>query len=186
MKKIKMISIAAIVFIGISAMFTYSFIEKSPLAFTQNYEIKVSGKVNEVIKKSYQIDYDNLKNELKDEIKSITITDENLSDKFNINLDGSILAITYGNDIYINAKQYNENVIVHEAFHAFDYNNNWLSDSSEFNIIYEKEKDLISVSPGNAQNAAEFFASCGEIYYSNPEMLKTIAPLTFNFFEKYL
>lgn len=184
MKKIKLFSIAVIALIGISAMFTYNFIEKTPLAFTQNQEIKVSGSVSEIIKKAYQIDYDNLSDELKNEISSITITDENLSEKFDIDLDASVLAITYGNEMYINAEQYNENVIVHEAFHAFDYNHDWLSDSPEFKAIYEKEKDYVSVSPGNSQNEAEFFASCGEIYYSNPEVLKAVAPLTFNFFEE--
>ena len=50
--------------------------------------------------------------------------------------------------------------------------------------IYDKEKNLVSVTDGNVQNVYEFFASSGELFYFEPEVLKEKAPLTYNFFVK--
>lgn len=105
-----------------------------------------------------------------------------MSEKFELDLDAKILAITYGKDIYVNDEKYNENVLIHELFHAYDYSNNWISNQKEFFEIYQIEKDFVKVTDGNIQNVYEFFASAGEMYYLNPNNLKKEAPLTYKFF----
>lgn len=111
--------------------------------------------------------------------KNIYFTNENLTEKFDLNIKTKIVAISYGNDIYINTSYHGEDVLIHEMYHVFDYCNNWISETKEFKELYKKYNKEIEVSPGNINNEYEFFATCGEIFSLNKEKINNKEIYTF-------
>lgn len=182
MKLKKIIFVATLFILGVT-MFNINE-NKKPMAITENTspDFFVDENVDEGVKNNYENNLNTLPESIKKYANSVTITHEDLSEKFELDLDAKILAITYGKDIYVNDEKYNENVLIHELFHAYDYSNNWISNQKEFFEIYQIEKDFVKVTDGNIQNVYEFFASAGEMYYLNPNNLKKEAPLTYKFF----
>ncbi len=185
----KIINIAGLALVALIAMFNIN--NMIPNAITSDkietsQDFIVEGNVSKNILEAYQRDFDNLDPEMKKHISSVTITTEDLGKKFDMKLDANILAITYGTDIYINGNRYKEIVMIHESFHAYDYDNNWITESDDFQKIYKAEKDSIQVSPGNTQNVYEFWASAGEKFYTDPELLESLAPQTYNFMNNHI
>lgn len=185
---IKKIMPVIILMIAVVTVLNINKVKEIPMAITESLststELIVDDNINKDVADAYINNWETLPESLKSNATSLNITGENLSDKFNLNLNANILAISYGTDIYVNDTKFNKNVLIHELFHVFDYSNNWISNSDEFMEIYDKEKNLVSVTDGNAQNVYEFFASSGELFYFEPEVLKEKAPLTYNFFVK--
>ena len=188
--KLKKIIPVIVFVIAAVAVFNINTNKEKPMAITESLSSSPifieDVNINKEIATAYKRNLDSLPESMTQYATSITITTENLSEKFNLNLNANILAITYGTDIYINDSEYNENVLIHELFHAYDYHNDWISTSDEFMKIYEAEKEFIKVSDGNTQNVYEFWASAGEMYYFNEEELKEIAPLTYNFMKEHI
>lgn len=104
--------------------------------------------------------------------KNIYFSNENLNEKFDLNISTKIVAISYGSDIYVTTDYYSDDVLTHEMFHVYDYCNNWISSTNKFEKLYESYKDSISVSPGNQENIYEFFASYGEKFILNNDDLE--------------
>lgn len=185
---IKKIMPVIILMIAVVTVLNINKVKEIPMAITESLststELIVDDNINKDVADAYINNWETLPESLKSNATSLNITGENLSDKFDLNLNANILAISYGTDIYVNDTKFNKNVLIHELFHVFDYSNNWISNSDEFMEIYDKEKNLVSVTDGNAQNVYEFFASSGELFYFEPEVLKEKAPLTYNFFVK--
>lgn len=185
---IKKIMPVIILMIAVVTVLNINKVKEIPMAITESLststELIVDDNINKDVADAYINNWETLPESLKSNATSLNITGENLSDKFELNLNANILAISYGTDIYVNDTKFNKNVLIHELFHVFDYSNNWISNSDEFMEIYDKEKNLVSVTDGNAQNVYEFFASSGELFYFEPEVLKEKAPLTYNFFVK--
>lgn len=185
---IKKIMPVIILMIAVVTVLNINKVKEIPMAITESLststELIVDDNINKDVADAYINNWETLPESLKSNATSLNITGENLSDKFDLNLNANILAISYGTDIYVNDAKFNKNVLIHELFHVFDYSNNWISNSDEFMEIYDKEKNLVSVTDGNAQNVYEFFASSGELFYFEPEVLKEKAPLTYNFFVK--
>lgn len=149
-----------------------------------NIDISIKDGVNEDIADKYIKDINKQPSELTENCKKIIFTDENLSDKFNLSsIDNAVLAVTLDDIIYINTNKYDKYVITHELFHVYDFANGWVSKTDAFTKIYNDEKDIIKVSPGNNENAQEFIASAAEEYFYNPDDLKLNAPETFNFID---
>lgn len=120
----------------------------------------------------YLEDLKTLPNNLTDNCENIYFTNENLNEKFELDeIKTKIVAISFGRDIYISTEYHGIEVLVHELYHVYDYANGWISETDEFNNLYEEYKDEYEVSPGNIQNAYEFFASYGENFYLNKEKL---------------
>ena len=118
---------------------------------------------------------------------TLIITNENLNKKFNFNFTNTVLAVTVDDVIYVNDNKYKSDVILHELFHVYDYKNNWISiNNKDFLEVYELEKEIINVSPGNNKTAQEFFATIGTDYFLNEEDLKEFAPASFDFIDKLL
>lgn len=185
---IKKIMPVIILMIAVVTALNINKVKEIPMAITESLststELIVDDNINKDVADAYINNWETLPEFLKSNATSLNITGENLSDKFDLNLNANILAISYGTDIYVNDTKFNKNVLIHELFHVFDYSNNWISNSDEFMEIYDKEKNLVSVTDGNVQNVYEFFASSGELFYFEPEVLKEKAPLTYNFFVK--
>lgn len=185
---IKKIMPVIILMIAVVTVLNINKVKEIPMAITESLststELIVDDNINKDVADAYINNWETLPESLKSNATSLNITGENLSDKFDLNLNANILAISYGTDIYVNDTKFNKNVLIHELFHVFDYSNNWISNSDEFMEIYDKEKNLVSVTDGNVQNVYEFFASSGELFYFEPEVLKEKAPLTYNFFVK--
>lgn len=147
--------------------------------------IKVVSIANNNNYNNYVKDIENTTELLKSNCDNIFFTDENLNKKFNLNFDNCIVyAISFGKNIYIDTNYYNKNVVVHEMCHVYDYSNGWLSDSDDFQNLYKSENSNVSVSEGNKQNAYEFFASSGEMFFNNPEKLKNLSYLTYSYFNE--
>lgn len=189
MKLKKIIFVTTLFVLGVT-MFNINENHKKPMAITQSQTTSTKffadDNINEDIKNKYENNWTSLPENMKEYANSVTITHENLSEKFELGLDAKILATTYGNDIYVNDEKYNDHVLIHELFHAYDYSNNWISNQKEFFEIYQVEKDFIKVTDGNVQNVYEFFASAGEMYYFAPNELKNTAPLTYEFFLNHI
>ena len=134
-----------------------------------NIKIFVNSEYNEKNYKKYLYELKDIPEVLKNNCESIYFTNENLNKKFNLEISTTIVAISYGNDIYVNTTYYGKNVITHEMFHVYDYSNGWISKEEKFQKIYEKYKLSIKMSPGNNENEYEFFATCGEEFLSNSE-----------------
>ena len=120
--------------------------------------------------KNFSLYLDNLKDISEDLVKNcdnIYFTNENLTEKFNLDIKTKVVAISYGKDIYVNTDYYADDVLSHELFHVYDFSNNWISESSSFLDLYNKYKNDYKVSPGNKENEYEFFATCGEYYLSH-------------------
>lgn len=120
---------------------------------------------------SYLEDLAALPKKLTDNCENIYFTDENLNEKFSLEIETQIVALSFGRDIYISTDYHGTEVLVHELYHVYDYANDWISDTDEFKELYELYKDEHEVSPGNVQNCYEFFASYGENFYLRNETL---------------
>lgn len=147
-----------------------------------NVKITIEDNSDINIINKYLEDIDNQPEYLINNCNNIIFTSDNLSERFNLkNISNKVLAITLDDSIYINTDKYEKYVITHELFHVFDYKNNWVTKTDDFLTIYNEEKDIIKVSPGNNENAQEFFASAGEEFIFNPDDLKCNAPKTYNY-----
>lgn len=172
MRKIKYVIFILIFFI--LGILTANIIGKDN-NYSENFKYK-----NISINKDKNLDQDNLKlylNNLEnipkgllENCNNIYFSSENLNDKFDLNIKTKIVAISYGKDIYIDTNYYKDDVLIHEMYHVFDYSNNWISETEEFLILYEKYKDDFKVSPGNNENSYEFFATYGENFTLNKEL----------------
>lgn len=152
-----------------------------------NTNIIIEKDVDNNIVDAYITDIKTLPDYLLKNCNSIIFTSENLNDKFNLELKNTILAVTVDDIIYVNDSKFKSGVIIHELFHVYDFTNDWISmNNSEFINIYDNEKEIISVSPGNNQNAQEFFATIGAEYFTNPEDLSKNAPQSYNFIKTIL
>lgn len=132
--------------------------------------------------KNFSLYLDNLKDISEDLVKNcdnIYFTNENLTEKFNLDIKTKVVAISYGKDIYVNTDYYADDVLSHELFHVYDFSNNWISESSSFLDLYNKYKNDYKVSPGNNENEYEFFATCGEYYLSHSIMEQDL----YNFYD---
>ena len=133
---------------------------------------------------NYIDDINSMPEILTDNCNKIIFTNKNLNEKFNLGFkDCTVFAISFGKDIYVDTNYYNKNVIIHELCHVYDYSNNWISEKNDFTELYESESSKISVTEGNVQNEYEFFASSGEMYFNNPEKLKSTSYPTYMYFK---
>lgn len=149
---------------------------------TFNYENISINVYNEYNKENYEKYIDNLEMIPKDLIKNcnnIFFTSEDLNKKFDLGFNSKVVAISYGKDIYINTDYYRNNVLIHEMYHVYDYSNDWISKTDEFLEIYERNKEVFEVSPGNNTDSYEFFATCGENFFLNSNLLKETELFTF-------
>lgn len=140
-------------------------------------------KTDEEIIEKYLDNLDVIPNDLRKYCEEIVFTNEDLGQKFELDITNPILALSYGDTIYINTEKYEENVLIHEMYHVYDYKHKWISEQEEFINLYEDYKENISVSPGNVNNCYEFFASCGEMYFLNPDEIMEVAPSIYEYFE---
>ena len=111
--------------------------------------------------------------------ENIYFTGENLSEKFNLDIEAPVVAVSDGADIYVSTNYYSDDVLIHEFFHVYDYTHFWVSDKEDFLKLYEKYKDVYHVSPGNVENSYEFFASYGELFSLANESLEKNELYTF-------
>jgi hypothetical protein len=154
--------------------------------YVNNTKIIIEDNVNIDIANQYIENFKTMPEFLSNNCSTIVITNEDLNKKFNFNFNNKVLAVTIDDTIYINDEKFKSNVIIHELFHVYDYKNNWISLSEEFSSIYDLEKDIIKVSPGNNQNKQEFFATIGTEYFTNQNDLKQLAPQSNEFLNKLL
>lgn len=142
---------------------------------TSKYENITLNTYTDFDQKNYNLYLEDLKNIPKDLIKNcdnIYFTNENLNKKFNLNINTKVVAISYGKDIYVSTEYYSNDVLIHEMYHVYDYSNNWISKTEEFLKLYDEYKNDFEVSPGNKENAYEFFATYGENFTLRNEELE--------------
>lgn len=155
--------------------------------YINNVRIIVEDNVNESIANQYIKDIEAMPEFLLENCNAIVITSEDLNEKFNFNFSNVVRAVTVDDIIYINDSKFKSDVVIHELFHVYDYKNNWISiENKDFLNVYENECDIVKVSPGNNENAQEFFATIGAEYITNSEDLKEYAPLSFEFMSNLL
>lgn len=130
----------------------------------ENISIYTSYNCDQQNVNSYLEDITKIPKNLLNNCDNIYFTDEDLTEKFNLTIKTKVVAISYGNDIFVNTDYYSEDILIHEMYHIYDYSNNWISETEDFLLLYEKYKDVYKVSPGNNENAYEFFATCGEYF----------------------
>ena len=76
------------------------------------------------------------------------------------------------------------NIYIHEIGHMYDYLSGRLSTQDDFIQLYQAEKGMFTGL--YASDSVEFFAETFRIYLTNPNTLKTQAPLTYNYFKQLL
>ena len=143
---------------------------------------KIEAIANEENYKNYMSDIEKVKDIFGEFGQQYIFTDENLNEKFNFGFETNVLGTSTGKKIYIDTNHYDENVVLHETIHAYDFSKDYISDDACFEEIYKNNKEKISVTGGNNQNVYEFFASSGENFFKNPDDLKTRAPEVYDFF----
>ena len=104
--KLKKIIPVIVFVIAAVAVFNINTNKEKPMAITESLSSSPifieDVNINKEIATAYKRNLDSLPESMTQYATSITITTENLSEKFNLNLNANILAITYGTDIYIN------------------------------------------------------------------------------------
>lgn len=92
--------------------------------------------------------------------------------------------------VYVN-KSNQENAVIHELGHAYDYNysaNKYKTEDNSFYYLFMKEKDKLFDSSFSGQYAKstqqEYYAECFRLYFTDRENLKTKAPLSFQYVQK--
>lgn len=112
----------------------------------------------------YEKDFLVLPDYLRESIKEVEYTEENLQEKFSEYFPPSMSlgAVTVGDKIYIDIKSYQHDMFAHEAWHAYDWGHDFMSESEEFVELYDKYYDRIPHSDINPHK--EFFACCGALY----------------------
>lgn len=145
----------------------------------ENINIYTYKNYNIDVYEDYLKNLETIPNTLTKNCKNIYFTNENLTEKFKLDIKTKIVAISYGQDMYVNTSYYGEDVLIHEMYHIYDYSNNWISETKEFKELYEKYKKDIEISPGNVDNEYEFFATCGEKFSLNNSEIKNTEIYTF-------
>lgn len=118
----------------------------------------------------------------------IVLTNANISEKYyNGDVTGIISGLFIESDrkIYISRKSNFINyATIHEIGHYFDFKSNWISESQEFQSIYEVEKEKLktfSYDEHYKSNNKEYFATAFKEYLKNPKRLETYTPLTYKY-----
>lgn len=118
----------------------------------------------------------------------IILTDVNISEKYYTgDITETIAGLFVESDktIYISRKSnFIKYSTVHEIGHYFDFKNNWISESQEFQDIYEIEKEKLktfSYDEHYKSNSKEYFATAFKEYLKNPKRLETYTPLTYKY-----
>lgn len=138
----------------------------------QNIKIHVDDDYNQDNLTLYLENLTTISQKLTRNCENIYFTNENLNEKFELDISTKIVAISYGKDIYVNTNYYSDDVLIHEMFHVYDYCNDWISSTNSFKKLYDDYKDVITVSPGNNENSHEFFAAYGEQFTLNKNNLE--------------
>lgn len=85
-------------------------------------------------------------------------------------------------------KKANTQTLLHELGHFVDFLRNYESCNTEFKKIYKAEKkkakSFFNTPSHTLSSSKEFFAESFNMYYSNPQKLKTNCPKTFSYIEK--
>lgn len=107
--------------------------------------------------------------------------------------DGSVyegLTIFDKHKIYINTAiapgVNNHSILVHEVGHVLDYSKNFISNQDKFKEIFNSESsNLLEYSFAGyiTERTDEYFAESYAFYIIKPDLLKSICPMTFEFFE---
>ncbi len=101
--------------------------------------------------------------------------------------NGRALGLTQDSTIYIATDTFNVDVVYHELFHAYDNAHGKLSESSEFMLIFSKEKDKVFVEVvDESAYSEEFFAAAGASYLLEPLVLKAAAPETYEYIDNLI
>lgn len=101
--------------------------------------------------------------------------------------NGRALGLTQDSTIYIATDTFNVDVVYHELFHAYDNTHGKLSESSEFMMIFSKEKDKVFVEVvDESAYSEEFFAAAGASYLLEPLVLKAAAPETYEYIDNLI
>lgn len=98
-----------------------------------------------------------------------------------------VLAMTVYDDkiIYIDARDSAKDAIIHEVGHAFDTTQGMLSSSSEFDEIFEEERDSFcnvwSTNVNNTNTVSEYFAEAFQAVIVDPALIQTNCPRTYTY-----
>lgn len=130
---------------------------------------------------------ENIQNKFKDNNWNIVLTNENLEDKFNIDYD--IIAITIPNNdnsgtIYIENRQSAiRKAFLHEIGHFIDVSLNFISNTEEFNTVYNEEGNVYLKSDKfkNNYNKQEFFAEAFSSLIIDEANTEITLPITYKY-----
>ena len=100
---------------------------------------------------------------------------------------GSALGLTQDRTIYISTQSFSSYVVYHELFHAFDNQNDRLSETAEFTKLYAENERIMPVFAAHSEEyAAEFFAQVGAMYLLMPFELSVAAPDLYDYYDSTL
>lgn len=127
----------------------------------------------------------NVRNRFKNDGWTVSITTENLANRFNY-LSGVLALTNYENkEILIANKSSAKNAIVHEFGHFIDHVSGTVSISNEFNSIYTEElNNFISwhaTHPNNYSTIMEYFAECYQECVCHPNDMQQYCPKTYDY-----
>ena len=74
-------------------------------------------------------------------------------------------------------------VFVHEMGHFVSFENSSIHGSHSWEKLYKKNKNTFEMEPYSLSNEAEFFAACFELYYNNPQHLKSQSEEIYEFID---
>ena len=118
----------------------------------------------------------------------VTLTSENLSDKYFKGIYTSVNAVTDSTikTIWIsNTERAITKSTIHEVGHYVDYANGIVNKSDEFKAIYNAEKDNFVIPGGNASYAKsstqEYFGEAFQECILYPDIMITYCPQTYAF-----
>lgn len=101
----------------------------------------------------------------------------------------SILALTIVDEkaIYIDNREKAVNSVIHEIGHYIDFSYGFISQSAEFNEIFNEEMPVFiklhKTNKANTNTPVEYFAEFFEVMMIEPELVMTKCPKTFGFIE---
>ena len=141
------------------------------------------GVSNETFHKIYS-DIEKLSPNMVRYIKSITVTEEDLVEKYNIDLNGEkdrVAGVAAAHDITLRASRYEEYSLIHECMHIMDYvysgDGTYWSNNEEWQSLFKANeytyKDCWYL---RTQNGTEYFASVAQLWYMDPDYASEMFP----------
>lgn len=129
-------------------------------------------------------DIERLSPEIVRHIRSITVVEDDLVERFDLDLGEEIdrvAGVAAGHDIHLRASRYDAYSLLHECMHVMDYvyrsEGRYWSDNAQWQALFKANtythEDCWYL---RIQNGTEYFASVGQLWYMAPDYAKNMFP----------